>query len=51
MDRLYDYCFSTLLYNVPPGRFKKTKRGWNCMGHMSFWFMLITVYWEKTYTS
>jgi hypothetical protein len=33
---LYHHCFSTLLYNMPLGRSRKTRWDWNLMGYMIF---------------
>jgi hypothetical protein len=46
-EMLYRHCFATLLYNMPLGRFKQNRRDWNWMVHISFWFMLMLIYWWK----
>jgi len=33
---------------MPLGRFKYTRRDWNCMGHISFWSKCFFIYWTKT---
>jgi hypothetical protein len=48
-ETLYHHCFSTLLWNMPSGVSKRTRKVWNWMWHISFWPMLITLmFCEKT---
>jgi len=46
---LYCHCFSTSLYNVPSGKYKKMGKGWNWMEPISSWSVLtMLIYWVKT---
>jgi hypothetical protein len=38
-EMLYHNCFSTLLWNMPSGGSKRTRRDWYWMENISFWLM------------
>jgi hypothetical protein len=44
---------SPLLFNFALGyairRVRQTRRAWNWMVHISFWFMLMMIYWVEAY--
>jgi hypothetical protein len=42
-EMLYLHRVSTLLWNKPLGGSKRNRKGWNWMGHTSFWPMLMLI--------
>ena len=46
---LYRHCFWSLLSSTPLRRSRLTRMAWNWMVHISFWFMLMLIYWAEAY--
>lgn len=41
IEMLLGCCFLTLLLHVPLERTKEHKQGWDLVGNVSFWYMLV----------